>query len=611
MKKLVLFTLAIGFALTGMAQERAYTSQQIRDIQVKKTKAIKDGSTQQSNVVPGTKTSNLLEADDIGSTWYDNQSNRSVQNRLFLYEDGTIGGTWTRGPEGAPSGADRGTAYNYFDGNSWGEWPTERLEDTKTGWPTYTDYGENGELFVCHHMTLGLLYGTREEKGTGEWQIEIQGGPSGVEDISWPRGITSGDNNEFIHFLSVTFSNYQGQENALLYSRSSDGGASWEIENYLFDELGFSEYENMGADIYEFAEPNAGLLAFLVGDNWTDLVLMKSEDNGDNWDKTKIWECPYPQGGANADTFYCPDGSHDIAIDNNGKVHVVFGISRSISDAEGAQSYYPGVDGIGYWNEDMPMFSNDLHALDPYGHPDSELVDNETLIGWSQDIDGDGVVTILDELAPYNTGLSSQPQIVIDDMDDLYVVYSSVTETFDNSVSNFRHIWARASHDNGNSWGGFSDLNSDLAYIFDECVFPSVAKNSDENIYYSYQADDIPGTTTEASTENFYRVVKVLKSDVWITGVEEMDVINTQNVSQNYPNPFNGTSSVYVTLQEAAPLSLEIHNMIGQLISVTPERIYQAGKQEIRIDAQNLEAGIYFYTVISNETKLTQKMIVN
>ncbi len=153
-------------------------------------------------------------------------------------------------------------------------------------------------------------------------------------------------------------------------------------------------------------------------------------------------------------------------------------------------------------------------------------------------------------------------------------------------------------------------MNSDLTYIFDECAFPSISKGSDDNIYYLYQADDIPGYATEATTENNIRVVKVLKSDIWITDIEEVGVINTQNVSQNYPNPFNGTSSVYVTLPEAAPLSLEIHNMIGQLVSAVPERIYQAGKQEIKIDGNKLEAGIYFYTVISGETKVTQKMIV-
>ena len=57
-------------------------------------------------------------------------------NRLYLYEDGTIGAAWIRGYDGADPWADRGTGYNYFDGTSWGELPSARIEDVKTGWPS-------------------------------------------------------------------------------------------------------------------------------------------------------------------------------------------------------------------------------------------------------------------------------------------------------------------------------------------------------------------------------------------------------------------------------------------------------------------------------------------
>ncbi|MEZ5197138.1 MAG: hypothetical protein R2764_12245 [Bacteroidales bacterium] len=67
------------------------------------------------------------------------------------------------------------------------------------------------------------------------------------------------------------FNSLLGQENALLYSRSQDGGATVDIENHFFEELGPTYYTNIGGDVYEFAEPKDGKLAFLVGDSWTDL----------------------------------------------------------------------------------------------------------------------------------------------------------------------------------------------------------------------------------------------------------------------------------------------------------------------------------------------------
>ncbi len=78
---------------------------------------------------------------------YDLQTNSSTQNRIYLYDDGTIGSTWNMGFD-SPNFADRGTGYNYYDGNNWGISTNGQIEPYKTGWPSYTPYGENGELFV-------------------------------------------------------------------------------------------------------------------------------------------------------------------------------------------------------------------------------------------------------------------------------------------------------------------------------------------------------------------------------------------------------------------------------------------------------------------------------
>ena len=382
MKKFVLLLLVLGFGISIIAQERAVLPKAKRDIALKMpAKAIKDIGNININFVPGMKDASMMAENEIGVSWYDLQTNSSTQNRLYMYEDGTMGAVWNMGfvPSSFP---ERGTGYNYFDGNAWGPAPTARLENTKTGWPSYFPYGENGEAFVCHHMTDGLLYGIRDQKGTGAWTFEIQAGPPAAVDISWPRGITTGVNNEVMHFLSVTYAAYNGQANALLYSRSSDGGQSWEVENHFFEELGPNYYTNIGGDLYEFMEPKNNTLAFLMGDAWTDLVLMKSQDDGDTWEKTIIWECPYPLYSSGVtDTFYSVDGSHHLAMDNNGLIHVVFGINRAYADDDGSY-WFPGVDGIGYWNETRPAFSNDMNALNPYGEAGSELIEDYNLIAW-------------------------------------------------------------------------------------------------------------------------------------------------------------------------------------------------------------------------------------
>lgn len=612
MRKILLLLFVLGLGLATIGQQRALVPKEFRNKLVQKAPVLKGGENATNQAVPGTKSKSMLDESEIGTTYYDSQTNKSMQERIYLHDDGTIGAVWTRGPQTNPSGPQRGTGYNYFDGNAWGPDPTAAIDPgEQAGWPSYATYGENGEVYTCHDYYDGTIVGLRDERGTGDWNLTLQMGPVGVEDISYPRVTTSGLDRGIIHVLSTTYAPYNGQETALLYARSSDGAESWEIENETFDNLGPDFYTEIGADVYEWADPKGDLLAFLVGETWWDLVLMKSYDGGDTWSETKIWECPYPlYSGGVTDTFYCPDGSHDLAIDNDGKVHVVFALTSTYGDDAGNQgNYFADVDGIVYWNEDMEPFSNDVNTLNPYGHPDSELIEDYNLIGWSQDINGNGELDILEDWGLYNTGLSCQPQIAIDDQNQIFVVYTSVTEGYDNGALNYRHLWVRASPNGGLWWGKFVHLNEDLIYIFDECVFPSLSSSSDDNIHLIYQADSEPGTTTTTTDPNFIRYMKLAKADL-ISGLDQHSALLENSVSQNFPNPFSGTSTVYVNLEEKTELSLDVSNLMGQVVYTLPARNYAAGKAELTIKSNNLEQGVYFYTVRSGKSSITKKMVI-
>ena len=607
MRKLLLIIFVLGQAALSFGQQRALPPKEYQNKMAVRTPDLKGGEVPGDLIIPGEKSKSILEETEIGITYYGSQTNRGMQERIYLFDDGTLGAVWTKA---VSVNGPRGTGYNYYDGSAWGPDgdPIDLNYDTP-GWPSYAPFGENGEVYTAHDYYAGTLVGLRDEKGTGSWNQSIQAGPSGAEDISYPRVTTSGPDRGIIHILSTTYAAYNGQEAALLYARSSDGAATWEVENATFDVLGPDYYLEIGADTYEWADPKDDLIAFLVGETWNDLLLMKSYDGGDTWTSTMIWECPYPlYSGGVTDTFYCPDGSHDLAIDNEGKVHVVFSLTKTFSDDGSTGNFWPDVDGIVYWNEDMPLFSNDINALNPYGHPDSELIEDYNLVAWSQDLNGNGELDILAEWGNYNTGLSSQPQIAIDDQNRIFLVYSSVTEGYDNGTLNFRHLWARASPNGGQWWGKFVDLNEDLIYIFDECVFPSLSSSSDDFIHLIYQADAEPESSTYTDYENYIRYMKLDKNDL-ISGIADNVVLSETAVSQNYPNPFNGTTLVYVDLKEKAEISLEVTNMMGQSVLTIPARTFNAGNVELTIDASHFESGVYFYTVRSGKSFVTKKMI--
>jgi hypothetical protein len=621
MKKVFILILASFVAWSGFSQQRVIVSKDLRDQAFKMPGSNTNATTFDHEINPMVKAYAFPpEEEKIGDTRYDDQANASIQNRIYLYDDGTIGATWTRALIDG-TWTDRGTGYNYFDGNLWGSYPTGQVETERTGWPSYSPLGENGEIIVAHGAN-GLIVSTRENKGTGDWNYSLFEGPETHEYMVWNRSITSGINNMRVHTMAVTASTvysgtpYLGLNGALVYSLSTDGGNTWQIENEVLEGMTSDNYVGFDGDTYCFAPPKGDIVAFVVGDSWYDLFLMKSTDGGETFEKTLIWEHPYPffdpQAPFVTDTFYCADGSHTCIIDNDGIVNVAFGIDRAYSD--GTSTYwFPFIDGIAYWNENMPVFSNNLNALSPYGDPGSELVEDYNLIAWSQDINNNGTLDILDVIGTYYLGLSSFPQFVYGQNNQLYLIYSSVTETYNNGTTNYRHLWARTSTGGGLSWGDFFDLTSDLVHIFDECVYPSCTAKSDDYIHLVYQTDNEPGIaiwgTQHPPTDNNTVYMKILKAD--ITGIKEnKPFIYDYDVSQNFPNPFNTNTEVKVNLRKTADLKLEVSNMMGQNVFKTQKNGAVPGINSLIINAQVLSPGIYFYTVKAGNSSVTKKMIV-
>jgi hypothetical protein len=622
MKKLLLIVLAIGIVFTGYSQVATVDKALLNTpVEREYTPPIKDVTNFNQGVNPTVRAYSTTPTETIiGYSFYDLWSNTLVGNRLTMHDDGTMAAVWIRGMETPPNFPDRGTGYNYYDGSAWGPAPDARLEDIRCGWPSYDAWGPNGEINVAHNGSAGLEITSRENKGTGAWTQENYLGPAGLEnDPTWPRIATSGDNNEYIHLLYNSYVEWEGQLQALLYSRSDDGGETWDPRDIIPDGTGEDDYTEIGADSYILAT-RGDVVVILVANAWYDMFMLKSEDNGDNWEKTVIWEHPYPffeWEATIADTFFCVDNSAHCAIGPDGKVHVVFGINRVMHLELGTTyNYFPYVDGIGYWNEDMPTFSNDLSALAPpqYDYPTSEMIEDYNYIGYMQDYNGNGTLDLVDDIMSYRElGPSTMPSITVDDDNNVFVVFASTTEDFDNFDFNFKKLWARAWVPGG-GWGPFYHITEPIIHIFDESIYPLLAPQSDGDIHLIYQADGTPGLALDEDhdyQENRIIHAAISKTEpLLVTGIDDRELITEDNVSQNFPNPFSTNTMITVALENPANLSLEVTNLMGQQVYQVERGEVSDGTYYFQINAEDLGTGIYFYTVKANQSSVTKKMIV-
>jgi len=580
---------------------------------VKDIKPIKEGVSPFGQFTnPGLESVVVFNEIDLGITKYDLMTNATVSNRFFMYPDGYMADVWTMGltPSSYP---DRGTGYNYFNGTNWQSAPTQRIENVRTGWPSYAPAGATGEAVIAHTAT-DLIFSKRENRFTGDWTFTLMPGPAGSgAEPAWPRMVASGDNFQYLHILSNSYNPYNNQDMALPYSRSSDGGNTWDFQYETFADLGPDYYYSIRADVYPMAA-RGNTVAFLIGSAWTDLVLMKSTDNGDTWQKTVIWQHPYPfyDFTSETDTFYTVDNSSAIAIDKDGICHVAFGVTKVQGHADGSYTGWFETDGIVYWNETRPVFTNSQMGLCPWGYEGSELIPDYNLVGWTQDVNGNGQIDFTNDLYYYRSyGLSTMPSLHIDDQDNVYLAFATTTEGYDNGVYNYKHIWLRTASNKGETWSGtFTDLMGDITHIFDEGIWPQLGQLSDNNIYLVYNVDPNPGLAVDEEHEpvDNHQLFVVVPKDQLGVGIRENNPA-AFTVKGLYPNPATEKTVVGLTLNQPAAVNVSLSSLDGRRIMNLPQGILQTGTHLIDIPLNQLKSGLYLVTIESGNNLQTLRLI--
>ncbi|MCX6271383.1 MAG: T9SS type A sorting domain-containing protein [Bacteroidetes bacterium] len=552
----------------------------------------------------------------IGGTRYDLQTNRSCANRLYWFPDGTVAGVWTKG-QAETAFTDRGTGYNYYDGTNWADPPTARIETKRAGWPNIAPCGPTGEAVLAHDFASpgGLILNKREIKGTGSWSETYPPSPAGSYWLSWPRMVSNGTDHNTLHMIAVTRPSgsggavYQGLDGALLYSRSTDGGATWDIADQQLPGMTSEGYLGFGGDSYSLAEPVGSNIAFVYGDEWTDVFLMKSNDNGATWNKTMIYQYPYPKYDEAhtliIDSITVCDGSINVCLDNSGKAHVFFGLMKVANPdtTDGLYTYYPATDGVVYWNEDMPAFQT-LNLDSLWAH--------DNIVGYVQDANGNDTILDFDGIAAYFLSVSSMPFSCVDADGNIILVYSSIMDNHSTSTQNYRHIWCRFSADGGATWSDFTDLTGSIVHNFHECVFPSLSAYSDNSLHLLYQYDEEPGLAvqgdTDPYTDNTISYMSIPKSDIGL-GINK-PVMPEDLVSQNFPNPARHSTSIQYTLRSAANVSLQLTNVTGQTVFSKNYGMKGVGTGTLTLDVTSLNQGIYFYTFTLGNHSTTKRMVV-
>ncbi len=130
-------------------------------------------------------------------------------------------------------------------------------------------------------------------------------------------------------------------------------------------------------------------------------------------------------------------------------------------------------------------------------------------------------------------------------------------------------------------------------------------------------SDEENPTHTYPSTGGNYNVTLTVTSDRGCTGsatTTVMVVNSTKDVEglsalKVFPNPFQSSTTVEFNLKNSMELQVQILDMTGKLVNQFNQE-YQAGFNQIAVDGSDLNAGVYFLRLLSNDGQKAVKISV-
>ncbi len=546
----------------------------------------------------------------IGNTYYGWQTHASTQPRMVDDANG-FSTVWTFSPDAASGMPDRGTGYNHgMPSTGWGPAPTQRIENVRTGWPSLgrLESGGNVYEYVIAHGLNGEMILSERQLPNGNW-TSSQLIP---DSCYYPQLAISGN---YLYLLTMPNGKIvNGVEEPYLIGRFSMPSGNV-VDSLRMLPMYDSYFSWGGLDLANIVARDSIVAVAFAGHGLVDghLVVWKSTDWGATFtpyvvDRRPASPTVSKSDGNYPDTaeYWSNDGSVDVTIDENGKVHVAWGavtigaVYYDTDSMELINYWYPSDPSIGYWNEDMGEDDSTGEA-DPF-----------VVLNGLYDRYGDGVINIRSSnLSNQGTGtgrywytsLGTHPSIVAVDGGEIIILYDIPYDSaFSLNGPNLRDIWAF--YYDGNAWDTtVKNLTEDTVK---ECVFPYAPPYvSGDTLRFWYMRDDFPGTAIGSNPQHSSVNNEIVAVSVAIdkiadgtikpegnnyygggggTGFADVNMVE----SRVFPNPVDDVLWVAMADEMEGRREVTITNALGQVVYQTVVFEGQA-----MIDMSDLPAGLY------------------
>lgn len=434
-------------------------------------------------------------------------------------------------------------------------------------------------------------------------------------------------------YVHTTFTDDRSGNFDVYYKRSTDGGASFEVDMQLT-----SDVSNSHNSAIAVSGSNVCIVWYDSRDGNRELYYKLSIDNGNNWtadsrltnNPGESWHPSVTINGSvmqivwfdntpgNNEIFYkrSDDGgntwSADLRLSNTAGSSYMPGIAVSGSNvhvswtdstAGNWEIYYKrSTDGGTTWGADTRLTNNAASSL----YPTIAVSGSTVHIAWTDN--RNGPLSILYKRST-NGGTSWGSDIAMVKHNQYGVVPSlavngSIVHLVFQNLSNNADICYKKSTNSGASWGSGSwGTQVQLTNNASESEVPSIAV-SGSSVHVVFR------DTRDGNREIYYkRNLTGLGRPIEITEPNSISP-SVYSLSQNYPNPFNPSTTIKFALPNNGLAKLVVYDALGRIVETLVNEQLNAGTYEAVWSADKYSSGLYFYTLTSGAFSQTNKMLM-
>ncbi len=169
------------------------------------------------------------------------------------------------------------------------------------------------------------------------------------------------------------------------------------------------------------------------------------------------------------------------------------------------------------------------------------------------------------------------------------------------SIACINQLWGFDLYDS--TWTRFVPNTLDVA-----CRTTVAVKHTADSLYFFL----FGGITRDTSGTHFISFCEKYSTGNPVIGIAGNKTHNSTDfvLHRNFPNPFNPLTKIIFEIPHKGTVSMTIYNILGERIMRSENKILNAGRHEFEFDGTKLTSGVYFYSIIYENSVKSGKMVL-